>query len=54
MLNHNIDEQSHRQKNEIRIYDNGVIVKNLIFCRRKSDGVIGMYDTINQVFYPNK
>ena len=29
----------------------GVIVRNMLPARRDSDGVVGMYDTINDVFY---
>ena len=36
-----------------KLYDNDVLVRNLIPCYRKSDNVIGMYDTINGVFYTN-
>ena len=33
--------------------ENGVLVRNFIPCYRKSDNVIGMYDTVNDVFYTN-
>jgi hypothetical protein len=36
-----------------KLYDNDVLVRNLIPCYRKSDNAIGMYDTINKVFYTN-
>lgn len=35
------------------IYDNGTLVRNFIPCYRKSDDVIGLYDTVNGVFYTN-
>ena len=37
-----------------KIWDNGVMVRNMIPCYRKSDGKIGMYDTVNNVFYNNQ
>lgn len=36
-----------------RIYDAGVLIRELIPCYRKEDGEIGMFDTINKVFYTN-
>lgn len=35
------------------IYENNVLVRNMIPCYRKSDNVIGMYDLVNNVFYMN-
>lgn len=35
-----------------QIYDNGVLVRDLVPCR-DADGNIGMYDTLNAVFYGN-
>ena len=35
-----------------QIYDNGVLVRDFIPCKN-SDGEIGMYDTVNSVFYSN-
>lgn len=35
------------------VYDNDVLVRKFVPCYRKSDGVIGMYDTVNDVFYVN-
>lgn len=35
------------------IYDNDVLVRNFIPAKRNSDGVVGMYDTVNGVFYTN-
>ncbi len=31
----------------------GQLVRNMIPCHRKSDNVIGLYDTVNNVFYTN-
>ena len=36
-----------------KIYDNGIMVRDLLPCKA-SDGRIGMYDTLNGVFYDNK
>lgn len=36
-----------------RIRINGKRTLNLVPCQRKSDGKVGMYDTINDVFYTN-
>lgn len=37
-----------------RIYDsNGAMIRNFIPAKRKSDNVIGMYDTVNRQFYTN-
>lgn len=36
-----------------RMTDNGVVVRNMIPCYRKSDGVIGMYDTVSKQFFSN-
>lgn len=33
------------------LYNNNVLVRNFIPCRRTSDQVIGLYDTVNQTFY---
>ena len=35
------------------IYDNGVLVNNLVPARRNSDGVLGMYDTVSNTFFTN-
>ena len=36
-----------------KIYDNGVLVRDYVPVRRNSDGVLGMYDLANNVFYTN-
>lgn len=36
----------------IQLIENTTTVRNMIPCQRKSDSVCGMYDTINNVFYP--
>lgn len=37
----------------IKIYDNGVLIRDLIPCYRKSDNKAGVYDILNGVFYGN-
>jgi len=36
-----------------KIYDGNVLVKDFAPCVRKSDGAIGMYDKLNDIFYEN-
>lgn len=36
-----------------KIYDADVLISNLIPCRRKSDSVLGMYDTVSRHFFTN-
>jgi hypothetical protein len=36
-----------------KIFDNNVLIRNLIPCKRIIDNVAGMYDTVNNVFYTN-
>lgn len=36
-----------------KIYDADVLVSNLIPCRRKSDSILGMYDTVSRHFFTN-
>lgn len=37
-----------------KIYDGTNMIKNFIPCKRKSDGVVGLYDTYNNVFHTNQ
>ncbi|MBQ0097982.1 MAG: hypothetical protein KBS62_03475 [Oscillospiraceae bacterium] len=38
----------------LRFYDNtGALVRNFVSCRRKSDNVVGMYDTVMRKFHTN-
>ena len=37
---------------ECKIWDNGVLVRNFIPCKNPSN-VVGLYDTVNDVFYTN-
>ena len=39
---------------ELKIYDDNKLIRNMIPCYRKSDGVIGMYDTESKTFFTNK
>ena len=36
-----------------KFYDSGVLTHNFIPCYRKADNVIGLYDTIDGIFYTN-
>lgn len=36
-----------------KIWDNGTLVRNMIPAYRKSDEEVGLYDTVNDVFYQN-
>ena len=36
-----------------KIYKNKKLIRHFIPCYRKSDGVIGLYDLVNDVFYTN-
>lgn len=38
----------------LKIYDNNILIRNFVPCYRKSDGVIGLYDKVNNKFYRNK
>ena len=37
-----------------KIYENDVLIQDLVPCYRKSDDVIGMYDTVTQTFFTNQ
>ena len=37
----------------VKIYDNGTLVRDFVPAKRNSDGVVGLYDTVNNVFYTN-
>ena len=37
----------------VKIWENDVQIRNMLPCYRKSDNVVWMYDTINDVFYTN-
>ena len=36
------------------IYDNTIIIRNLVPCYRKADSVAGLYDLVNNTFYTNQ
>ena len=38
----------------LTMYDNGTLVRNFVPCYRKSDNVIGLYDTVYNAFYANQ
>lgn len=37
-----------------KIFEDGILVRRFVPCYRKSNGEIGMYDLVNNVFYTNK
>lgn len=37
----------------LAIWDNSVLVRNFVPCRRREDGKVGLYDTVGQRFYTN-
>ena len=37
----------------LKMWSDGDLVRNYVPCYRKSDNVIGLYDTVNNVFYTN-
>lgn len=37
-----------------KLYDNDTLVRNFIPCYRYSDGIEGLYDTVNKQFYTNQ
>lgn len=39
---------------ECKVYQNDILVKYLIPAKRNSDGVVGMYDIMNDVFHTNQ
>ena len=36
-----------------KLWDNNILIRNMIPAQRNSDSVLGMYDTVNNVFYTN-
>ena len=38
----------------LKISENGILIRNFIPCYRKSDNEIGLYDIVNNVFYTNQ
>ena len=44
---------SHAKIYFTKIYDNDKLVRNFVPCYRKSDGVIGLYDKVENKFYTN-
>jgi len=45
------DRLSYIKMYYFQLYDNGTLIRDYIPARRNSDGVVGMYDVANQVFY---
>lgn len=42
------------QIHSAEFYENGTLVRSFVPCYRKSDDEIGLYDTVNDVFYANQ
>lgn len=38
---------------ELKIYDNGTLVRDFVPCYRKNDNAAGLYDLVNDAFYSN-
>ncbi|MBQ9657938.1 MAG: hypothetical protein IJV31_04120, partial [Clostridia bacterium] len=38
----------------LKIWDNNMLVRDMIPCYRKSDGEVGMYDIVTDTFFENK
>ena len=49
-----LDVNAQKKIYKCSIKDNNTLVRNFVPCYRKSDNVIGMYDTVNKVFYTNQ
>jgi hypothetical protein len=52
-LNSNVAYNGIGRVYSCQIYDNGTLVRNFVPAKRNSDGVLGMYDLVNNVFYTN-
>ena len=37
----------------VKVYDDNILIRDLVPCYRKFDNVIGMLDLVNNVFYAN-
>ena len=49
----NVDDLCKQKIFRCKIWNNQQLVRDFIPCYRKTDGVIGMYDTVTQEFYTN-
>ncbi len=49
-----ITELSSTRLYSLKLYDGNIEIRNFIPCYRLSDGEIGLYDTVNGVFYTNQ
>ncbi len=47
------DDAARAKIYSVQIYDGNTLIRNLVPVRRDSDGTLGMYDTVNNVFYTN-
>lgn len=44
---------THAELYMMRMWTDGVLVRNFVPAKRTSDGVLGLYDSVNAVFYTN-
>lgn len=44
---------SHLKIYSFKVYNNNILIRNMIPTQRNSDSVLGMYDIVNNVFYTN-
>lgn len=49
-----LQERSKMQLYDCKIYDNNVLIRHFIPCKRNSDNEVGLYDLVNDVFYTNQ
>lgn len=49
----NLSYASAMELYNFKIYDDDVLVRDFIPCSKRSDGKIGLYDIVNNQFYPN-
>lgn len=49
-----MDRETKMKLYSCKFYDGDTLIRNYIPCYRKSDNEIGLYDTVNNVFYTNQ
>jgi len=53
LFRHNNLYKAYAKVYYVKIWNNGLLVRNFIPARRNSDGEIGMYDTVSNTFFTN-
>ena len=53
LFRHNNRYKAYAKVYYVKIWNNGLLVRNFIPARRNSDGEIGMYDTVSNTFFTN-